>query len=277
MPRAGQTPWARILAPLTGAAGDAAVLAAASELARPFRAEVAGVYAPADIADLAPWMGEGFMGGVQVAAVESLKEASLEGETAARAACSECKAGGEVRFTALSSPVWTALAMESRLSDVVVFDDEAARGRGPLAEAFQEVVAGEQRPTVVARAGLKADGVTAVAWDGGKEATRAARTALPLLQKAERVVVLSAKELTSRAFEPQRLADFYAARGVEAEVQLLPGKGEAAALVMDAARGLGANLLVAGAFGHTRLREFIFGGTTRSLLAADGPSLFLSH
>jgi nucleotide-binding universal stress UspA family protein len=167
--------------------------------------------------------------------------------------------------------------MESRLSDVVVFDDEAARGRGPLAEAFQEIVAGEQRPTVVARAGLKADGVIAVAWDGGKEATRAARTALPLLQKAERVVVLSAKELTSRAFEPQRLADFYAARGVEAEVQLLPGKGEAAALVLEAARELGANLLVAGAFGHTRLREFIFGGTTRSLLAADGPSLFLSH
>jgi nucleotide-binding universal stress UspA family protein len=277
MARAGQTPWARILAPLTGSAGDRHVLDAAAELARPFGAEVAAVYAPADIADLAPWMGEGFMGGVQVAAVESLKEASLEGEQAARAACEACEAGSHAAFTALSSPVWTALAMESRLSDVVVFDDEAARGRGPLAEAFQEIVAGEQRPTVVARPGLKADGVSVVAWDGGKEATRAARTALPLLQKASRVVVLSARDLTSRAFEPQRLADFYAARGVRAEVEILSGKGEAAQLILEATRGLGADLLVAGAYGHPRLREFIFGGTTRSLLAADGPSLFLSH
>jgi nucleotide-binding universal stress UspA family protein len=277
MARAGQTPWARILAPLAGSAGDAAVLAAAAELARPFAAETAGVYAPADIADLAPWMGEGFMGGVQVAAVESLKEASLEGEEAARAACAACPRSARASFSALSSPVWTALAMESRLADVVVFDDEAARGRGPLAEGFQEIVAGEQRPTVVARTGLKADGVVAVAWDGGKEATRAARTSLPLLQKASRVVVLSARELTSRAFEPERLADFFAARGARAQVQALPGKGEAAQLILDAARDLGADLLVAGAYGHTRLREFIFGGTTRSLLAADGPSLFLSH
>src|SRR4029079_5327778 len=104
-----------------------------------------------DIADLAPWMGEGFMGGVQVAAVESLKEASAEGEQAAREACGGCKSQDGVSFTALTSPVWTALAMESRLSDVVVFDDEAARGRGPLAEAFQEGVAGEETPTLVGR------------------------------------------------------------------------------------------------------------------------------
>ena len=40
---------------------------------------------------------------------------------------------------------------------------------------------------------------------------------------------------------------------------------------------LTAGLLVAGAFGHPRLQEFIFGGTTRTLLAAEQPSLFLSH
>ena len=42
--------------------------------------------------------------------------------------------------------------MEGRLSDVLVFDDAAARGKGSLAEAFQQVIAGEQRPTVVATA-----------------------------------------------------------------------------------------------------------------------------
>ena len=79
MPRTAKTSWARIMAPLSGGKGDAAVLAAAAELARPFEAEVSGVYAPADVADLMPWMGEGFMGGVQITAVESLKEAANVG------------------------------------------------------------------------------------------------------------------------------------------------------------------------------------------------------
>jgi nucleotide-binding universal stress UspA family protein len=48
-------------------------------------------------------------------------------------------------------------------------------------------------------------------------------------------------------------------------------------LLLGAAKEVGANLLVAGAFGHPRLQEFIFGGTTRTLLNSDGPSLFLSH
>jgi nucleotide-binding universal stress UspA family protein len=46
---------------------------------------------------------------------------------------------------------------------------------------------------------------------------------------------------------------------------------------LSTARDVGADILVAGAFGHPRLQEFIFGGTTRSLLNTDGPSLFLSH
>ena len=268
--------WARIMAPLSGGKGDAAVLTAAAELARPFGAEVSGVYAPADVADLMPWMGEGFMGGVQITAVESLKEAASVGEANARGALAACAASAKT-FTNLDSPVWAALAVESRLSDVVVFDDEAARGKGPLAEAFQQLVANEQRPTVVARAGLKADGVMAVAWDGGKEATRATRTAMPLLEKASRVVILGATAASSREFDPHRLKDFLGARGIGADVEIVKDTGDAAALLLGAARSLGASLLVSGAFGHARLREFIFGGTTRSLLQADSPSLFLSH
>ena len=57
--------WARIMAPVAGGDADSGVRAAAAILAAPFGAEVAAVYAPADVADLMPWMGEGFMGGVQ--------------------------------------------------------------------------------------------------------------------------------------------------------------------------------------------------------------------
>jgi nucleotide-binding universal stress UspA family protein len=268
--------WARVMAPLSGGQGDPAVLAAAALLAETFSAELAAVYTPADVADLMPWMGEGFMGGVQIAAVESLQEAAAEGQKAAEAAFAACPYPNR-QFVTLDSPVWSALSMQGRLSDVVVFDSGSARGRGPLAQAFQQIVAAEQRPVVVARPGLDTRGLAAVAWDGGKEASRAVRTALPLLQKASGVVILSCRAASPRDFDPAALQAFLAARGVGAEIRMVEGPGEVGGQLLRAARELGASLFVAGAYGHPRLQEFIFGGATKAFLAAEEPSLFLSH
>jgi nucleotide-binding universal stress UspA family protein len=268
--------WARIMAPLSGGQGDAAAVAAAALIAEPFGAELAAVYTPADVADVMPWMGEGFLGGVQTTALESLKEATAAGEANARKA-SDTSGYAKTRFIALQTPVWAGLSAESRLSDVVVFTNDPSRGRGPLAEAFQQMVADEQRPVLIAREGLKVGGVVAVAWDGGKEASRAARLATPLLEKAKTVLIVAAPKASSRTFDPARLQAYYAARGVTSQLVLLPDKGEAAPALLAAAREAGADILVAGAFGHPRLQEFIFGGATRTLLNSDGPSLFLSH
>jgi nucleotide-binding universal stress UspA family protein len=268
--------WARIMAPLSGGEADGQVIAAGAALAEPFGAELACVHTPADVADVMPWMGEGFLGGVQSTALESLKEATAAGEAKARESFTACPYARK-QFIALQTPVWAGLSAESRLSDVVVFANAPARGRGPLAESFQQMMADEQRPILVAREGFSVGGVVAVAWDGGKEASRAARLAVPLLEKASRVVILAAPKATSRSFDPARLQAYYAARGVAAEVDTLPDSGDAAPLLVYAAQRQGANVLVAGAFGHPRLQEFIFGGTTRSLLSADQPTLFLSH
>jgi len=268
--------WARIMAPLSGGQGDAAAVAAGKVIAEPFGAELACVYTPADVADVMPWMGEGFLGGVQTTALESLKEATAAGEANARQAA-EAVGYSKTQFIALQTPVWAGLSAESRLSDVVVFTTDPSRGRGPLAEAFQQMVADEQRPVLIAKEGLKVGGAVAVAWDGGKEASRAARLATPLLEKAARVVIIAAPKASSRTFDPQRLRAYYAARGVEAEVEILNDTGDAAPAILHAAASAHADILVAGAFGHPRLQEFIFGGTTRTLLNSDSPSLFLSH
>src|SRR3954451_7792339 len=227
--------WARIMAPLSGGQGDAGAVAAAVMLAKPFQAEMLGVYTPADVADVMPWMGEGFLGGVQTTALESLKEAAQAGEKNARAAM-DAVTYAKSRFVALQTPVWAGLSAESRLCDVVVFASDPARGRGPLAEAFQQMLADEQRPVLIAREGLKVGGAGAVAWDGGKEASRAARLALPLLEKAAKVVILAAPKASSRSFDPERLRSYYAARGVEAEIDLLPDAGDAAPVLLYAAR-----------------------------------------
>jgi nucleotide-binding universal stress UspA family protein len=268
--------WARIMAPLSGGDGDRRVLDAAGALAAAFEAELACVHAPADVADLIPWMGDGFMGGVQATAVQSLRDAAAAGERAARAAAEACPYAHKT-FLALNSPVWAALAMEGRLSDVVVFDFPTARGKGPLSEAFQQIMADEQRPTLVAREGLVIGGPIAVAWDGGKEASRAVRTALPLLRKASEVLVLSAPSASPRRFDPARLTGFLAARGVTSSVKVLTEGGDPAPALIKAAKAAGATLLVAGAFGHPRLQEYVFGGATRTFLSAEGLSLFFSH
>jgi nucleotide-binding universal stress UspA family protein len=268
--------WARIMAPLSGGEGDAEALAAAVMLAEPFGAEVAAVYTPADIADVMPWTTEGLLGGVQTAALDALREATALGERNARSVFGQISYAKQ-RFAALQTPVWAGLSAESRLSDVVVFSPQSARGRGALAGAFQQILADEQRPVMIARPGLKVGGVAAVAWEGGKEASRAARLALPLLEKASRVVILSAPKASARTFDPARLQAYYAARGLDAAIEVLPNAGDAAPALLDAARAAGADMLVAGAFGHPRLQEFIFGGATRTLLNADAPSLFLSH
>ena len=142
--------WARVMAPLSGGEGDRHIVAAAAALAEPFEAELACVHAPPDVADLIPWMGDGFMGGVQASAVDAIREAASEGAKAA-ATIVDGVPYAKKTFRTLASPVWAALALHSRLSDVVVFDDSAAKGRGPLAEVFQQIVADEQRPTLVAR------------------------------------------------------------------------------------------------------------------------------
>ena len=63
-----------------------------------------------------------------------------------------------------------------------------------------------------------------------------------------------------------------------ARLKLLDVSHDAGQAILDSAQAIGAGMLVAGAFGHPRFQQFIFGGATRTLMQSeDGPSLFLSH
>jgi nucleotide-binding universal stress UspA family protein len=69
-----------------------------------------------------------------------------------------------------------------------------------------------------------------------------------------------------------------ARHGVNVELRNVDGLGRAsAAVLMDEARELGADLMVMGGYGHSRLRQFVFGGVTRALIAASPVPLLLSH
>lgn len=272
-PTPGQA-WSRISLPISGAESEAELLSAASKIAEVFEAHLNILFAPPDPAELAPWLGEGLMGTVQMSTLESITHAAQEAQKVAEAQVAALPYKRKA-FIALQSPVWQDLALETRLSDLVIFGDGSARGRGLLSEAFQQVLMEERAGVFVARSPLNITGTAVVAWDGKEPSSRAARRAVALLKKAKKVVIVGAPVGDSPA-RLERLADYYAIHGINAETDALP-KDDIANQLVEACSRHGADYMVAGAFGRSRLHEFAFGGTTRALLQNTSLNLYMAH
>lgn len=117
----------------------------------------------------------------------------------------------------------------------------------------------------------------AIGWDGTQEAAAAIRSALPLLRLANTVTLLTVGE-KSGALPVLDAAEYLSRHGVKADVLPLERVGSIEETLAAAVARLNAGLLVMGAFGHSRLREFLIGGVTRYFLELEGgPALLLAH
>jgi nucleotide-binding universal stress UspA family protein len=121
-----------------------------------------------------------------------------------------------------------------------------------------------------------------VGWDGGREAARAAFDALPLLRKADKVRVVRIDPQKDPALRGSvagaDLAETFARHGIKAEAQGYPTDGlDEGQALMRCAEDNGAGLIVMGAYGHSRLAEFIFGGATRFVLNRMTRPVLMSH
>ncbi len=152
-------------------------------------------------------------------------------------------------------------------------------------EVVEAVVFSSGRPAVVFRAGESslsplAPAKVVVAWDGSRCAARALADALPILKLASNVRVLTILN-EKPAAGPGTGADVVrhlAAHGVSADVDEVDAAGRPIGQVLDAyIASQQPDLLVMGAYGHSRLREFILGGATEHMLRASKAPLFLSH
>ena len=125
-------------------------------------------------------------------------------------------------------------------------------------------------------------GTVLVAWNGSREGTRAVTDALPLLQRADKVYVVSVNpkigEREHGEVPGADIALYLARHGVAAEVTQVKGADiDAGELLLSQAADLGADLIVTGAYGHARFREVILGGVTRTLLKHMTVPVFMSH
>lgn len=119
-----------------------------------------------------------------------------------------------------------------------------------------------------------------VAWNGSGESTEALRAALPLLRKAAQVQLLDGWQETLPGFGPPALpiSDWLARQGVTVHERRAfhPG-AEAGAHLLQQADAMGADLLVMGAWGRSRISELVLGGTTHHVLAQARLPLLLAH
>ncbi len=121
-----------------------------------------------------------------------------------------------------------------------------------------------------------------VAWDASAAAARAVRDALPVLAKANKVTVLSVNPEKSHSRHGEApgsdIALHLARHGVRAETSIsYSDEVDAGDMVLSRLADLGADMLVMGAYGHTRLRELLLGGVTRHILAHMTAPVLMSH
>jgi nucleotide-binding universal stress UspA family protein len=167
---------------------------------------------------------------------------------------------------------------EARLADLAVLaKDEADVGIG--ASTVEAVLFGSGRPLLLApnHEPTTVGTTVAIAWDGGRAASRAVAAAMPLLHHAGRVVILSGDRPTlGRASDPGRLAESLKLHGISAVSHNVTADGQhMSKVLMRSAVELGCDMLVMGAYGHSRFREMVLGGVTRGVLdtPADLPIL----
>lgn len=178
------------------------------------------------------------------------------------------------------------LAMQSRYCDLIVIGQAAQDSVLPrLRSDFPEyVLLNCVCPVlVVPSVGLAGDigkRVT-VGWNGSANAARAVMSAIPLLREAELVnLVVYNAEADSQLHGEQPGADmaaFLARHGIKVELTARDATSDAGNALLAHAENRGSDLIVMGAFGHSRFRELVFGGATRSALSASTLPLWMAH
>jgi nucleotide-binding universal stress UspA family protein len=272
-----------IVVNLTGAAPQEFAADYAISLAQLFEAHIAGVgfiYEPVIPGTV--------LGGIPTDLIEAQRE---ENTKAARAATD--------RFEAAARQA--GLSAEVRILDASVAG--AADLFGRIARRFDLAVAGQARPKEGATEELLIEGAlfesgrpvvvvpyvqtqavtlerVLVCWDGSRPATRAIADALPFLQRAKAIdiVAVSGERGKGGELAGTNMARHLARHGLKVELKRVSaGNVDVPSAIRSHAAETGADFMVMGGYGHSRLREFILGGVTRTVLATSTIPVLMSH
>jgi len=258
---------------------NANIHAISGQLANLFDARVIGVAA----ARLTPPFTE-------VPIAETLEYERESSEAALKVLENDFHAAFRGRHIALSwraqcdyEPIGDFVARQSRAADLVITSPQSAGLLARLEEThLGPLVLSAGRPVLVVPRECRVLDLrkVVVAWKETREARRAVADALPLLAKAQHVVVVEACAPGDIPIAQKRLTDvaqWLESHGIAAGTMAEPHVGSDLDGLYAVMAREKCDLLVAGAYGHTRLREWVFGGVTMDLLLRGQQCVLLSH
>ncbi|WP_454884200.1 universal stress protein [Sphingomonas oryzagri] len=273
--------YRRVQARLQLAQANTDLLGVVADLAMRFDAEVSGLVVSRNLADLYTndYVTDEIVEQVRARTAKDMREA----EQAFRVALTSRAKALSWHAAETGGELSACCAQAASSADIIVVaPDSASMFHSSYHFNVGDLLMRAGRPVLVVPPGtdrLKLDQVL-VGWKETAEARRAIADALPLLKVAGRVVlaeIAAHDHVTDARDRLSAVADWLALHGVHAVPMVLPRKASDSTGLAELAREQGADLIVAGAYGHSRVREWVLGGVTCDLLL-DPPCLaFLSH
>jgi nucleotide-binding universal stress UspA family protein len=195
------------------------------------------------------------------------------------------RSGRRIDWRADRGDILETIELHSRYADVIVIgraarDDIDAVGSNYLPDAL---IMESARPVLIIPpnwTGKSVGEMVLVAWNRSREASRAIHDALPVLTTAKSVTVFEANPsaMTSPRVVGAEIGEHLAHHGIKPTIETVAmNDAEIARTMLSRAAALGADLIVAGAYGHSRLREYVLGGVTRDLLKTADIPVLMSH
>ena len=284
-----------ILVAATGSDSDTATFAAALAIAQPFAAHLEMLHVRLDPVSVAVAMTTDAGGGAMAAGlIEQLEHDSRERERKAQEIFTRFCAGAGLAVTGAPGPKrkrapsaeWHVetgeeprwMATYGLAADLIIAP--RATGEEVIARAILEAVLLEcGRPILIPAATAMPANFEriAIAWKPTPQAARAVAAALPFLARARETVVVTVEEDAAERDDSDRLVRNLARHGIRATARQLKPGSEGAATTLLAGIGGHADLLVMGGYGHSRLREWVFGGFTQLVLAGAPLPVLIAH
>jgi nucleotide-binding universal stress UspA family protein len=172
---------------------------------------------------------------------------------------------------------------EAIYADLLVVGQQAGAPESGAAPAgfVESAILQSGRPTLVVPLELRQPSVgrrAVVAWNGSVQSVRALSGALPLLRAADEVHVATwTRHAPLAPFSRIDIREFLGRHGIEARIHQQGASAHVAADLAALTERLGGDLVVMGCYGHSRAAERVFGGTTRSVLAASRVAVLMAH
>lgn len=279
-----------ILVPVRGDGMVATVLAHAAELAKQHTARVNVVHCRAQAKDLVPQgvpLNDFARKVMQEQAVElaNRQEDHLRGilhRLAAEYGLSEDAASGDTALCTFAEErgrMADVVRHAGRLSDVIVMP-KPQRERNLGQSSLKAALYGAGRPVLLCPSQLQPDATfaqhVAIGWNGSLPAARAVASSLDIVGSAVRVTVLTGGTVQPHGPTAEELVDYYALRGITADLVRFDGK-DAATGLLATSQSLGASLLITGAYSHSHETEMLFGGNTQRIVDQTEMPVLLAH